>query len=181
MAEGARFSLLFALIISAINLAIGAVYGAIEGFYGGAIDLIMERISDILNDVPFIVVTSLFQLHLASKIEPLETVVDELVRAIKARHVARLQAGSCSIEYGFVLEDLLTNYERVCDHCSNVAVAQIEVAQDSFDTHAYLNDLRSGHASTKESEQFQRRLNRYRERYLFPDEAAPEETEDKQA
>ena len=109
-------------------------------------------------------------LHLASKVEPLETVVDELVRAIKARHVARLQAGSCSIEYGFVLEDLLTNYERVCDHCSNVAVAQIEVAQDSFDTHAYLNDLRSGHASTKESEQFQRRLNRYRERYLFPDD-----------
>lgn len=68
MAEGARFSLLFALIISAINLAIGAVYGAIEGFYGGAVDMIMERISDILNDVPFIVVTSLFQLHLASKV-----------------------------------------------------------------------------------------------------------------
>ena len=79
-----------------------------------------------------------------------------------------------------LLEDLLTNYERVCDHCSNVAVAQIEVAQDSFDTHAYLNDLRSGHASTKESEQFQRRLNRYRERYLFPDENVTE-TEDKQA
>ena len=107
-------------------------------------------------------------LHLAGKVEPLETVVDELVRAIKARHVARLQTGSCSIEYGFVLEDLLTNYERVCDHCSNVAVAQIEVAQDSFDTHAYLNDLRYGN-ETKESEQFQRRLDRYRERYLFPD------------
>ena len=107
-------------------------------------------------------------LHMAGKVEPLETVVDELVRAIKARHVARLQTGSCSIEYGFVLEDLLTNYERVCDHCSNVAVAQIEVAQDSFDTHAYLNDLRYNN-ETKESEQFQRRLDRYRERYLFPD------------
>ena len=118
-------------------------------------------------------------LHLAGKVEPLETVVDELVRAIKARHVARLQTGSCSIEYGFVLEDLLTNYERVCDHCSNVAVAQIEVAQDSFDTHAYLNDLRYGN-ETKESEQFQRRLDRYRERYLFPDENVTE-TEDKQA
>ncbi len=107
-------------------------------------------------------------LHLAGKVEPLEQVVDELVRAIKARHIARLQAGSCSIEYGFILDDLLTNYERVCDHCSNVAVAQIEVAQDSFDTHAYLSDLKSGHDS-KESEQFQRRLDRYRERYLFPD------------
>ena len=113
-------------------------------------------------------------LHLASKVEPLEAVVNELVRAIKARHVARLQAGSCSIEYGFVLDDLLTNYERVCDHCSNVAVAQIEVAQDSFDTHAYLNDLRHGN-DTKESEEFHRRLDRYRERYLFPDGQTAEE------
>ena len=113
-------------------------------------------------------------LHLAGKVEPLEQVVDELVRAIKARHIARLQAGSCSIEYGFVLDDMLTNYERVCDHCSNVAVAQIEVAQDSFDTHAYLNDLRHGN-DTKESEEFHRRLGRYRERYLFPDGQTAEE------
>ena len=113
-------------------------------------------------------------LHLASKVEPLEAVVNELVRAIKARHIARLQAGSCSIEYGFVLDDMLTNYERVCDHCSNVAVAQIEVAQDSFDTHAYLNDLRHGN-DTKESEEFHRRLGRYRERYLFPDGQTAEE------
>ena len=100
-------------------------------------------------------------LHLASKVEPLEAVVNELVRAIKAHHIARLQTGSCSIEYGFVLDDLLTNYERVCDHCSNVAVAQIEVAQDSFDTHAYLNDLRHG-KDTKESEEFHRRLDKSR-------------------
>lgn len=107
-------------------------------------------------------------LRLASKVEPMETVIDELVRSIKARHIARLQAGSCSIQYGFVLDDLLTNYERVCDHCSNVAVAQIEVAQDSFDTHAYLNDLRHGNVG-RESEAFQRRLDRYRGRYLFPE------------
>ncbi len=107
-------------------------------------------------------------LYLAGKVEPLEQVVDELVRAIKARHVARLQAGSCSIEYGFILEDLLTNYERVSDHCSNVAVAQIEVAQDSFDTHAYLNNLRHG-KEAEESENFRRRLKRYRARYLFPE------------
>ena len=115
-------------------------------------------------------------LHLAGKVEPLEAVVNELVRAIKAHHIARLQAGSCSIEYGFVLEDILTNYERVCDHCSNVAVAQIEVAQDSFDTHAYLNDLRHGN-DTKESEEFHRRLDRYRERYLFPENHIAEEKE----
>ena len=78
------------------------------------------------------------------------------------------------LKYGFVLDDLLTNYERVCDHCSNVAVAQIEVAQDSFDTHAYLNDLRHG-KDTKESEEFHRRLDKYRERYLFPDNQSAEE------
>lgn len=64
----ARFSLLFAIGISVINLLIGAIYGAIEGYYGGAIDLTMERISDILSGIPFIVVTTLFQLHLAMKV-----------------------------------------------------------------------------------------------------------------
>lgn len=132
-----------------------------------------DAVQDILNRT-----TDAFRksdLHMAGKVEPLEAVVNELVRAIKARHVARLQVGSCSIEYGFVLEDLLTNYERICDHCSNVAVAQIEVAQDSFDTHAYLNDLRQSN-QTKESEQFHRRLDRYRERYLFPDQDNAAET-----
>lgn len=64
----ARFSFIFAICISIINLFIGAIYGAIEGYYGGIIDLAMERISDILNGVPFIVVTTLFQLHLANKV-----------------------------------------------------------------------------------------------------------------
>ncbi len=107
-------------------------------------------------------------LRLAGKVEPMETVVNELTRAIKSRHIARLQAGSCSIAYGFVLDDLLTSYSRVCDHCSNVAVAQIEVAQDSFDTHAYLHDLRHGKVE-EESEAFRRRLDRYRARYSFPE------------
>ena len=110
-------------------------------------------------------------LHLASKVEPMESVLGELVRAIKARHIARLQAGSCSIHYGFVLDDLLTSYSRICAHCSNVAVAQIEVAQDSFDTHAYLSDLRHNKAA-EESKAFQRRVDRYRARYRFPQDEA---------
>ncbi len=65
---GARFSLIFAIIVSAINLCIGAVYGAIQGYYGGWIDLLLDRISDILSGVPFIVVATLFQLHLAAKV-----------------------------------------------------------------------------------------------------------------
>lgn len=65
---GARFSLIFALVVSAINLTIGAIYGAIQGYYGGAVDLIMDRIADILYEVPFMVVATLFQLHLAQKV-----------------------------------------------------------------------------------------------------------------
>ena len=68
LAAGARFSLIFAVCISVINLFIGAVYGAIEGYYGGMVDLLMERFTDILARVPFIVVTTLFQLHLAKKV-----------------------------------------------------------------------------------------------------------------
>lgn len=65
---GARFSLIFAIIVSAINLTIGAIYGAIQGYYGGYIDMALDRISDILSGVPFVVVTVLFQLHLAQKV-----------------------------------------------------------------------------------------------------------------
>lgn len=102
-------------------------------------------------------------LHLAGKVEPLEQVVDGLVREIKTRHIARLQSGQCSIAYGFVLDDLLTNYERIADHCSNIAVAMIEVAQDSFDTHAYLSKLKEG------NETFSQQYEKYRARYLFPE------------
>lgn len=68
LAAGARFSFMLAICISVINLFIGAVYGAIEGYYGGVVDLAMERISDVLSGIPFIVVTTLFQLHLSNKV-----------------------------------------------------------------------------------------------------------------
>ena len=67
---GARFSLIFAVIISAINMIIGAIYGSIQGYYGGLIDMALDRFSDILSGVPFIVVTTLFQLHVAPKLSP---------------------------------------------------------------------------------------------------------------
>lgn len=75
LAAGARFSLVLAICISAINLFIGAIYGAIEGFYGGIADLVMERISDILAGMPSMVVMTLFQLHLASKVGPVWSMV----------------------------------------------------------------------------------------------------------
>lgn len=71
LASAARFSLVFAVCVSVINLFIGAVYGAIEGYYGGTADLLMERITDILSRIPFLVVATLFQLHLAAKVGPI--------------------------------------------------------------------------------------------------------------
>ena len=107
-------------------------------------------------------------LAVAAKVEPLEQVVDELTRELKARHILRLQNGTCTIELGFIFSDLLNNYERVADHCSNVAVALIEVAQDSFDTHEYLAELKAG------DEQFAQRLQKYRTRYTVPASKAEE-------
>jgi len=75
---------------------------------------------------------------LANKVEPLEEVIDGLVDTIKMRHIERLQAGRCTITLGFILTDLLTNFERVSDHCSNIAVCVIELEHGSFDMHAYL-------------------------------------------
>lgn len=81
-------------------------------------------------------------LNLAKDVEPLEQVVDQLTTQIKSNHIERLQTGDCTIEMGFVLSDLLNNFERVSDHCSNIAVAMIEVAQNSFATHKYLKAVK---------------------------------------
>ena len=75
VAGGIKLSLLVAVSVSVINFLLGAVYGAVEGYYGGAIDLVLERISDILNGVPFIVVATLFQIHLAKKLGPVPSLL----------------------------------------------------------------------------------------------------------
>ena len=108
-------------------------------------------------------------LGLAMKIEPVEQVIDSLVREVKSRHVRRLRDGKCTVEYGFVLEDLLTSYERIADHCSNVAVEMIQSAVDKMDAHEYLNALRAGELS--ESAKYAERLSKYKARYAFPEEA----------
>ena len=78
----------------------------------------------------------------ASKVEPLEELIDNLCDEMKLHHVDRLQKGVCTLSQGFVFNDLLTNCERVADHCSNIAVAMIELESDSFDTHEYLNSVK---------------------------------------
>lgn len=75
----------------------------------------------------------------ARSVEPLEEVIDTLSIEMRQRHIIRLRKGACSLEAGLILEDLLTGYERVSDHCSNVAVCLIEVHANEYDTHEYLN------------------------------------------
>jgi phosphate:Na+ symporter len=105
----------------------------------------IKALSTALEEIITITVTAFEEnnLDLAKDVEPLEQVVDLLTSQIKANHVARLQKGDCTIELGFVLSDLLNNFERVSDHCSNIAVAMIEVAHNSFDTHKYLRTVKS--------------------------------------
>ncbi len=80
----------------------------------------------------------------ASLVEPLEQVVDDLKDELKARHIKRLQKGECTIELGFILTDLLTNLERVSDHCSNIAGLIIEIAHKEMDIHKYLKKVKKG-------------------------------------
>ena len=87
-------------------------------------------------------------LQLAARVEPLEELIDNLCDELKLHHVDRLQKGLCTLGQGFVFNDLLTNYERVADHCSNIAVAMIELESDSFDTHEYLNSVKEMKSDT---------------------------------
>lgn len=101
-------------------------------------------------------------LEIAYMVEPLEEVIDDITNKIKSNHINRLQTGNCTIELGFILSDLLTNYERISDHCSNIAVALIEVDQNKFVAHQYLRELKSSHE--KKFEEF---YHSYSEKYTI--------------
>ena len=83
----------------------------------------------------------------AHRVEPLEETIDLLCDELKLRHINRVQNGNCTLNQGFVFSDLITNYERIADHCSNIAVALIELDHDEYDIHAYLSDVKE-HKST---------------------------------
>ena len=102
-------------------------------------------------------------LELAGQVEPLEEVIDSLNQEVKQRHVKRLRKGKCTIELGFVLSDITTNYERVSDHCSNIAVCLLEVNEDEFDTHAYMDRLKR-----EDNINFKGQVMAYGERYRLP-------------
>ena len=122
----------------------------------------LKVLSSALEEIITLTVTAFAEnnLDMARDVEPLEQVVDRLAAQIKAKHIERLQKGDCTIELGFVLSDLLNNFERVSDHCSNIAVAMIEVAMGSFDTHKYLNAVKDD-----SNADFSERFNEYAIKY----------------
>ena len=105
------------------------------------ISIMFDAVHEILN----ITIRSLEteDRELAKRVEPLEQTIDNLKRIIKDNHINRLSDGLCTIEFGFVLSDLITNCERVADHCSNIAVSILELKHNSLDRHEYLNQVKN--------------------------------------
>lgn len=101
---------------------------------------------------------------LAKTIEPLEEVIDDINDELKKRHVKRLRKGKCTIELGFVLSDLTTNFERIADHCSNIAVCLLQINEDSFETHEYLDMVKRN-----ENTGFKQMYKSYRDKYNLPE------------
>ena len=99
-------------------------------------------------------------LRIAACVEPLEQIVDELKEQLRSTHIMRLQKGDCTIETGFIWSDLLTDLERVSDHCSNIAACVIEMAHDEMNLHTYLTSIRH------DSPEFAELYKEYRKKYL---------------
>ena len=101
-------------------------------------------------------------IDIAKEVEPLEQVIDRLKRKIKSGHISRLQKGECTMELGFILSDLLTNYERISDHCSNIAVNLIEIANDDFEAHQYFKTIKNHN-----DEAFDAKYEEYKQKYTL--------------
>ena len=124
------------------------------------IKVITEAVTEIL-DIATEALTK-EDVELAMRVEPLEQVIDQLKRKIKNGHISRLRQGDCTMELGFILSDLLTNYERISDHCSNIAVCFIEIGNESFGSHEYLSNLRNNGESD-----FTEMFEAYKEKYVI--------------
>ena len=98
--------------------------------------------------------------ELASTVEPLEEVIDDLNKEVKKRHIKRLRKGKCPIDLGLALTDIAVNYERVADHCSNLAVYLIQMEDNTVDAHEYVSSL-----SGEPREHFQQMFEKYQELY----------------
>ena len=96
----------------------------------------------------------------ARSVEPLEEVIDGLKTKIKRNHIRRLQANECTIEHGFILADLLNDFERVSDHCSNIAECVIEISEkEIINTHRYMREQKL------DNESFDEKYKEYKGKY----------------
>ncbi len=125
------------------------------------IQVFAEAIREIVEKAVTVFVTD--DVAMARLVEPLEEVVDNLNIEMKSRHITRLREGKCTIEMGFILSDLTTNYERVADHCSNIAVCLIQIHANGFDMHSYLDTLNKG-----ENTVFREKYLSYKAKYMLP-------------
>ncbi len=110
----------------------------------------LSVIADAITEIINMTVDSFIKddVELSSHVEPLEQVIDKLKKQLKAMHITRLQNNECTIELGFIFTDLLTNYERVSDHCSNIAVYTMQLPTDMLDAHKYLNNIKHSTAGS---------------------------------
>lgn len=122
----------------------------------------LKVITDALLEIVDITTVSFINddLELSTKVEPIEQVIDKLKDELKARHVERLQRGECTVQLGFVFSDILTNYERISDHCSNVAVYTLQIDSPKLDAHKYLRKLKASGANN-----FTDEYNEYEKKY----------------
>ena len=124
------------------------------------LEIFTRAVEDILNMTLIVFMDE--DVDMAKSVEPLEEMIDFLSDELKNRHIARLREGKCTIEQGFVFSDITTNFERISDHCSNIAVSLIEIKDDEYDTHRYLDNVK--HDSARFSEEYAN----CRERYALP-------------
>lgn len=128
----------------------------------GDVRVIRRAVKDTLNLAIEALVTN--DLSIAEKVEPMEEVVDGLRDEIKAGHIRRLQSGRCTLELGFTLSDMLTNLERVSDHCSNIATCLIEIGRHgSVDAHEYIRNLHDGESGVR----FEAMFHEYEDQYAL--------------
>ena len=117
-----------------------------------------EAIADILNRTTKAFVEG--DDDLARTVEPLEEVIDEINKDVKKNHMKRLRKGKCTIELGLVLSDLAMNYERVADHCSNIAVYMMQLYDTELEEHSFTEQMDAG-----ESAEFAKQLAEFKKMY----------------
>lgn len=126
----------------------------------------LQIYSEALKDILYMAVYTFQKEHLptAYEIEPLEEVIDHLSEKLRDKHINRMRKGKCTIEMGFVLTDITTNFERVADHCSNIGICLIEVSKNEYETHGYVLNVKE-----QDIAEFNEKCLHYEQKYMLPE------------